>query len=316
MESSLRPSFKAEQQVVSIGGVKIGGRPGDNPVLLIGTMFHRGDKLWLDEEEGRISWEKADSQVSEALSMAEEYGVQLALDAVIPRGSLVEEILSHISEYGVPVLIDSPDPEARVKAYRLAGEMGVQDRMIANGIAVDTSVDELEAIREAGIKAAILLAFDPRRPYESLHPQARLKVLGELLPKASRAEVTSIMVDAVVLDPGSIALSAAAVKVVKDEYGLPSGCAPANALGPVSKKRFTAVEVAGIHGGTAAMLRMMGADFIMYGPLRRIKYVAPAAAMVDAYLGYLAQREGERIPRNHPSRKILRRVQKLFVQEG
>ncbi|MDK2383649.1 MAG: tetrahydromethanopterin S-methyltransferase subunit H, partial [Candidatus Korarchaeota archaeon] len=176
--------------------------------------------------------------------------------------------------------------------------------------------EELEAIREAGIGAAVLLAFDPRRPHESLDPEARLRILGGLLEKASAAGVENVLVDAVVLDPGSIALSAAAVSMVRRRLGLPAGCAPANALGPVSKKTHTPLEVAGIHGGTAAMLRAMGADFIMYGPLRRIKYVAPAAAVVDAYLGYLALRRGERIPRSHPTRRILRDIQRLFAKGG
>lgn len=70
---------------------------------------------------------------------------------------------------------------------------------------------------------------------------------------------------------------------------------PSQCSSPVSKPRFRVEEVAGVHGGTAVFLRVMGADFIMYGLVKRIKYIAPAIAMVDGLLGYLAKQEGGRI---------------------
>jgi len=112
----------------------------------------------------------------------------------------------------------------------------------------------------------------------------------------------------------SIALSAEAIKAFREELRLPSGCAPANALGPISKKTMSYFEEAiGIHSAVITLLRLSGADFIFYGPVRRAKYVASAAAMSDALLAYTLMREGLRISRRHPLRTILRVVQKMFT---
>ncbi len=317
-EERLRPRFAADQKTVKIGSITIGGVPGDNPVLLIGSLFYHGDKLLIDERKGVIDKEKARKQLAEAKMLAEEYGVHFAIDLILPSIESVDNIMSFITEFEDLVLfLDSPDPNARIRAYILSKENGITSRVVANGIYNNTTERELEALRDASINTAVLLAFDPANPHQSMMPSDRLRVLEEkLLPLAKKADIENILVDAVVLDPASIGISASTIKLVKDKYGFPSGCAPANALGPVSKTRFKIEEVAGIHGGTAVFLRLMGADFIMYGPVKRIKYVAPAVAFADGLLGYLARYEGVRISRKHPLRKILKNVQKMFTSSS
>ena len=315
----LRPHFNASQQLVRLGkDIVVGGIPGDNPVLLVGSLFYHGDKLLIDEDKGIVDKEAARKQLMNAKDSAENYGARFAVDLILPSLESVDNIMTFAASIEDLVLfIDSPDPDARIKAYGLARELGITERTIANGLYTNTGPRELEAIRESGIKTAILLAFDPANPHQSMMPNDRLRVLEEkLLPLARKAGIENILVDAVVLDPASIGISAATIRLVKDKYGFPSGCAPANALGPVSKTKFKIEEVAGIHGGTAVFLRLMGADFIMYGPVKRIKYVAPAVAFADGLLGYLARYEGVRIDRNHPLRKILKNVQKMFTSSS
>ncbi len=314
-EGKLRPQFNANQITVKIGSITIGGVPGDNPVLLVGSLFYHGDKLLLDEEKGVVDEEKARKQLIDAKTLAEEYGVYFAVDLILPSVKSIDNIMSFVAEFEDLVLfLDSPDPNARVRAYSLVKEYGINHRVVANGIYTNTGEEELKALRNADINTAVLLAFDPANPHQSMMPSDRLRVLEEkLLPLAEKAGIENILVDAVVLDPASISISASTIRLVKDKYGFPSGCAPANALGPVSKTRFRLEEVAGIHGGTSVFLRLMGADFIMYGPVKRIKYVAPAVAFVDGLLGYLARYEGIRVNREHPLRKILKNVQKMFT---
>jgi len=145
--------------------------------------------------------------------------------------------------------------------------------------------------------------------------EERVRILEEsLIPLARRAGLENVLADAVVLDPASIAISAEAIYMFKKKLGLPSGCAPANALGPASKKALGTDIMYGVHGGAAAMLRLHGADFIMYGPLKRIKYVAPTVAMVDSLLGYIARMQGHKISREHPTRKLLKNIQQIFAR--
>ena len=306
----------AEQRILEIKGWKLGGFPGENPTWLIGSMFYHGDKI-LHDTSGAFDRAKAREKLEEAISIAEEHGLVFGLDVVFPSLESVEPIMSFVSEYNIPLFLDSPDPAARMKSYRVTRELGVNDRSIANGLFTDSPEEEAEEIRDNGLAAAVLMAFDPRDAAGSIDPESRIKLLEErLLPVARRAGLSNLIVDSIVIDPASISLSAETVYMVKEKYGFPSGCAPANALGPVSKKAVGLEGMYSVHGGVAVYLRVMGSDFIMYGPVQRIKYIASAVAMADSLLGYSLRHHGARIGRSHPLRKYLRRIQKLFVSTG
>lgn len=291
---------------------------GSNPLLLVGSVLFQGDPALIDEAKGVIDRDRVLEGIKKARELVEGYGLQFAVDFIIPTKELAENVVELAAESGVIAFIDSPDPEAKIAAYRAVKEFGISGRVIANGIDTTSGDEELNALRKAEISATVLLAFDPRDPAGMMNPAERVRVVKNvLIPKASKAGVDVILVDAVVLDPASIAISGETVKLIKEELGLPAGCAPANALGPVSKKKMNSVEEAlGIHASVTTFLRMMGADFIFYGPVRRAKYVAAAAAMTDALLAYGMGRKGIRVRGPHPIRTILREVQKLFASEG
>ena len=42
--------FETEQKVFDIAGVKIGGQSGENPPLLIASMFHNKDRILTDRK--------------------------------------------------------------------------------------------------------------------------------------------------------------------------------------------------------------------------------------------------------------------------
>ena len=46
--------FESPQRIVEVGGVKIGGNPGERPPVLIGTIFYNGHKIILDEHKGEF----------------------------------------------------------------------------------------------------------------------------------------------------------------------------------------------------------------------------------------------------------------------
>ncbi|MET1160082.1 MAG: tetrahydromethanopterin S-methyltransferase subunit H [Thermoprotei archaeon] len=302
----------SEQRRYRIGQYIIGGLPGENPVWLVGSIFYLGDKLLLSEK-GEFDRLGASEKIEEASNIAEEYGVVFGLDVVFPSSESVDKILPFVAEYDIPLFLDSPDPLVRAKSYRLAREIGVNDRSIANGVFIDSPYEEIEALRDSGIKTTVVMLFDPRKPAETLYPENRIKLLDKLLELARKAGIENIIVDAIVIDPASIAFSAETVYLVKKNYGYPSGCAPANALGPASKKSIGIENMYGVHGGIAAYLRLHGADYIMYGPLSRIKYIAPVVSIIDSLLGYSLRRKGISISGVHPLKKLFREIQKLFA---
>lgn len=42
--------FKKDQQVFNLSGIKVGGQPGENPPLLIASMFHNKDRIVTDRK--------------------------------------------------------------------------------------------------------------------------------------------------------------------------------------------------------------------------------------------------------------------------
>ncbi len=310
----LRELFGVKQETFNVANVVIGGLPGVNPALLVGSIFYLGDKLLLSPK-GDFSRQHAKDVIEKAIDLANSYCLGFGLDVVFNTIESVEKILPFVAEYEIPLFLDSPDPGIRIKAYAMAKELGISSKCIANGVDVSTKKEELDAIKEAGIAATVIFAFDPRDPYASIMPENRIKIVKEkLLPTIYDNGLKNVIVDAIVIDPASIALSAETIFLVKKELGLPTGCAPANALGSVSKKNFSIEEVTGIHSSIAVMLRLYGADVIMYGPVKRIKYVASAIATIDGLLGYLARQARIEIQRKHPIRTLLKKIQKLFAQ--
>lgn len=301
-----------EQREVRIGRYVIGGLPGKNPLWLVASIFYMGDKL-LKNEKGDFDREAAKESIDNAVSLAGEHGLVFGLDVIFPSVESVEKIMPFVAEFDIPLFLDSPDPAGRARSYLMARELGLEDRVIANGIYVDSTREEIEALEESGIKTAVLMAFDPRNPYESMPAEKRLSLLEEkLLRIAKEAGIENPIVDAIVIDPASIAISAETINMVKRRHGLPAGCAPANALGPVAKKVVGVEGMIAIHGTIAAMLRVFGADYVMYGPIGRIKYIVKSVATVESLLGYMLRRKGTRLPSSHPLRMYWKNIQKLF----
>ena len=312
----LRPfRFKVPQKTFKIGSVVFGGEPGERPTVLVGSIFYLGDKLVINHDEGVFDKEKTKEAIKYAEEVAEKYSLPLAIDLVAYSEKAMENYVPFVAEVTeAPIFLDGVEEKARIAAYKISHEIGITERVIGNAIYTHSKENELNALKEYKIRNVVLMAFDVANPMKSMMPKDRLEILkNQLIPKAEEAQVEQPLVDVVVLDPASIAISAASVLKIKEETGLPVGCAPANALGPITKAAFGVEGMSGIHGGTAVFLQMFGTDFIFYGPIRRIKYVAPAVAVADAYLAYLAKFEGKRPPKKHPFNTLLRKLQRMFT---
>lgn len=316
VKEKLRPfTFSQEQKMFKIGNVVFGGVPGERPVVLIGSLFFLGDKTVLNHKEGVFDRNKAREKIEFAMKVAEEYNLQFAIDLVAYYPKAAEKYIQFICEISdAPLFLDGVEEDVRIRMYKISNELGLVSSVIGNAIYVHSGDEELRALKENKIEAAVLMAFNIANPAESLTPDAKLKILNNvLLPKAEKAGLKKPLVDVVVLDPASIAVNGPAILKIKSETGLPTGCAPANALGNISKKKFSVEETVGFHAGSAAYLQFFASDFIFYGPLKRIKDIAPTVSIIDSYLGYLAKLEGVKIPKEHPFYRALKKVQKAFT---
>ncbi len=291
--------------------MRLGGRLGENPPLMIGSIFYRGDRRVKDHERGIFDEEAEERLIESDLKLAHELNFPYALDVIITSREAAEPYLKFASRFNVPLLVDGIDPEVRAHAYRVAGELGLSDLAIANAIYPDSIEEELDAIRSSGIRKAVLVAFDPKNALESLKPEFKLSLLEEkLIPKAEEAGIEEFLVDVVVLDPASLASVAESMSFLRSR-GYVVGCAPANALAFLSRRRY-GDEAYPMLTAALSYLRMRGADFMIFGPAGRFRGVAKGLALLESMLAIEAKVPRSRL-KEHPF-SLLRELQRVFQE--
>jgi len=301
--------FERAQVIFNIGGVELGGQPGELPTVLVGSIFYDGDKAVIDPLRGVFDGREAESLINRQEEMSDKTGNPHFIDVVGQTAKALIRYIDFVSELTeAPFLIDGPSPAVRLPAVRHCIEVGLGERAIYNSIDENVREEEVEVLREEGLTAAVVLAFNSLDP----RPEGRMALLrgshgrSGLLDAASRAGVEKILVDVAVLDTPSIGASARTIHMVKSEFGLPAGCAPSNAVTAwKSLKLLGEYARSTCIASSHAILPAFGADFLLYGPIKYAEMVFPACAMVDAFMGYDARWRGIKPRRSHPLYKVL-----------
>ncbi len=293
--------YDLEQKVCTIGGIKVGGQPGENAPLLIGNMFQKGDTLIGSRKERQFNKKEAQERIQEMERLSQETGVpgMVALVANTPD-EMKAYVDFFISVTDMPFAIDIWVQKTRVAAARYIAKLGLQDHLLYNSI---TPWDEdipgqVAELKELGIKHVVVQAFD----MEDKGPNGRIKSLQRMLPMIEMGNFESILVDTAVMSLPFTAFSLVANRLIKQKFGLPVGCAPSNgtymwrkSAGMEGRSKFPAVDAA-IEAITA-----MGSDFIFYGPMTGTRRVFPAVAAAASLLTTLAYTEGNPLPSQpHP----------------
>lgn len=303
-------SFESEQKIFEISNVKIGGQPGELPTVLIGSIFYDRHKIVSDHMEGVFDTKKAEELINRQEEMSDKTGNPHMVDIVASTGTAIKkyiEFVSGITE--APFFIDSTATDVKLDGLKYAAETGLLDRAIYNSITFHVSDQEITELKNTGAKSAILLGYNPR----NVKPQGRIDLLkGDenkkgLIQYAEEAGIKNMLVDTAVLDVPSIGIAAEAVKLVKQEFGLPCGGGPLNAV--LEWKRVTELgENAKKVCAAAAVTAMIhaGANWVLYGPIYNSDVVFPAVAMVDSTIAYTKSRMRviNILTKNHPLYKI------------
>ena len=295
--------FKREQKIFEINGNEIGGQPGQLPTVLIGSVFYKGMKQVRNHKKGIFDRDKIENYIRRADSLSEKTGNPHFLDVMASSPEAMINYLEFVSEITeVPFLIDGSNKDVRIAGAKHANEAGLIDRAIWNSISLETTKSELVSLKEYGMKSAVLLAFNPL----NFKPEGRIEVLRGLLELAERYGIENTLVDTTVLDMSSIGFAAQAIRVVKEIYGLPSGCAPANAtyMWKKKKKDFLVGAFKSCDSATHAFLEAMAADFLIYGPIRSSRRVFKVSAMTDALIAHYMNQFVKPSTKNHPFYKI------------
>ena len=125
----------------------------------------------------------------------------------------------------------------------------------------------------------------------------------------NKCGIENVLVDTTVLDvpdPGPVSKT---IFLVKKKYGLPAGAGIHNAV-DMWKKRIRPsqdkYDLVSVVANTFSLV--MGADFLLYGPVENAPKVYFTCDMADAYIAYSMRQEYRIKPKstNHPLFRIFR----------
>jgi tetrahydromethanopterin S-methyltransferase subunit H len=219
---SLRFHYDKEQKVCDIGGLKVGGQPGENPPLLLASLFQKGDKLVESRKKRKFDREGAAERIREMERISDETGVPGIVAMVANSPDEMKAYVDFfVSVSDRPFAIDMWVQNTRVEATRYICEQGLADRLLYNSI---TPWDEdipgqVQTLKELGVKHIVVQAFDA----EDKTPAGRPKSLRNTLQMVGEGAFESILVDTAVMNLPATAFSLVANSLIKEEFGLPVG---------------------------------------------------------------------------------------------
>jgi len=300
--------FEKEQKVFEISGVKVGGQPGQLPTVLIGSIFYHKHKIVKNEKTGEFDRKKAEKLLEIEAELREKTGNPGIIDVCCSWPQAFQKFITFVAEtIDGPFSIDGATAEVRIAGAKYVGEVGLSKRAVYNSITPQIKEDEISAIKDAKIKSAILLTLNTKDPTIL----GRLQALNDLLAIAEKANIENILVDTTILDipdPGPVSK---AVYLVKERYGLPAGAGTHNAVDRwKDKAKMTHTEYLLASSVANVFPIVLGADFILYGPIENAPEAYFYSSLADAYVAYCAiQQSGTRpLTRNHPLFKIFRSI--------
>jgi len=257
---------------LQIGNVKIGG---NNPIVLIGTIFY-------GEEKNREDLTEAKRKMEEAIQLSQQYKIPFIPDVYLTKGDDIQKIIDFISSFSIPFCIDSSEWDVRTAALKYCKEKGIDDRAIYNSINCGMSEEEREQVKELRPKNAIVLAFNPL----DNSVQGKLNYMKSKLIPFSKysAKVQNILVDSGVMPLGNGSLnSIKAVNALKNEFNFPTGNGIHN-LASEKIKDYDKELKKIIDSSLVASQALLGADFLLFGPIESAKRIFPVVKLIEDIL--------------------------------
>ena len=296
-------SFTKDQKVLEISGVKIGGQPGTFPTVLFGGLFFKGEP----------DYKKTKQLLDNMLDLSNKTGNPAIPDFFIKKEEYIEGIIGFIKDVlpkNHPFSIDVIEPSIKIKILEALSENNLLSQTIYNSIHVGLTDEERDALKKYTPEMAILVAFNPK----DKSPDGKIEVLENgahiidtgLFDVSKDVGIKKILVDTAALAPGDNSGAAiAAIPVIKEEYGLPTGCAIHNV---VEKSRwledFKQVRKT-VDVSSNVNIPLFGGDFAIFGSVENSDMVFPVIAWQDILISEYAENYFGITPdEGHPRRKL------------
>jgi tetrahydromethanopterin S-methyltransferase subunit H len=280
--------YSLEQKVFEIKGVKVGSQPGENPPILIGSIFYHKHKIVEDEKKGVFRKEEAEKLIKNVEELSDRTKIPFMLDVVGASPEAIVKYIEFVSSITkAPILVDPlGDVNVASAALRYVKEVGLIDRVIYNSLTAKSRDEEYKLLQESGVDKAVLLLYTDK----VLDVEARIKSLEMMLEKTRVYGVDKYMVDTFVIDLPSLSVAMRTAIEIKKRFGLPVGCGAHNAISAqrkAFKERFGSewVKIMELASNLAPIV--IGSDFLLYGPIETSNEVFAAVYTIYSSYRYL-----------------------------
>lgn len=296
-------SFTKKQKTVNISGIAIGGQPGQHPTVLIGGLFFKGIP----------DFHKGERNIQTMLDLSKQTGNPAIPDFFIRKIDNVEPIIDFIDKMlpnKQPFSIDITEPLVKIKALEYLDNKNLLKRTIYNSIHIGITEKEQIALTIHTPETAIIVAFNPK----DTSPDGKIEVLENgahltekgLLDIVEELGIQQVIIDTAALAPGENSGAAvAAIPVIKEEYGLPTGCALHNVVEKSTWLNPFESAVKTVDVSSNVNIPLFGGDYALYGPIDNALHVFPTIAWQDILISeYTETYFGVQPASNHPRRKF------------
>jgi tetrahydromethanopterin S-methyltransferase subunit H len=223
--------FEKEQQVWDFNGTKLGGQPGEYPTVLGASIFYNKHEAVLDDKTGKIDKAMAEALWNRCQVLSDATGIPHMIQILAEYPAAFESYISWFDSIDnkTAFLMDSSVPKALAHACKYVTDVGLAHRAIYNSINGSIAQENIDALKNSDVDAAIVLAFNPADPSVA----GREKVLVEggvagqkmgMIPIAEECGITRPILDTAAtplgLGSGSAYREILACKAI---HGYPTG---------------------------------------------------------------------------------------------
>jgi tetrahydromethanopterin S-methyltransferase subunit H len=293
--------FNTQQNIYTIGKVKVGGQPGELPTFLIGSIFWLGQKMVQDANKGIFDANEAEKIINTMQTQSDITGVPFGFDIVGTTELAFDKYIDFVAKHSdAPLMLDAMSPKTRMAAATMAKNMGLSERCFYNSVYKGVTDAELAVLKDSGIKMSIVLADNPKD--NSL--EGKMTVIQEALALADKGGITKPLIDtAIPAFAPDMGTAVRTIPVMKEKYGHPVGLGSGNVVTTMGwvKANIAKEFRKGCVTATNAIMQTAGANWLMIGPAEQAEWVFPAVAVVDTYVASAAADLGTRpLEETHP----------------
>jgi len=158
--------FEKEQSVWDFNGTMIGGQPGEYPTVLAASIFYNKHEVVLDDHKGTIDKAKAEALWNRCQVLSDTTGIPHFIQILAEFPEAFESYISWFDtiDNKTAFLMDSSVPKALAHACKYVTDVGLAHRAIYNSINGSIAQENIDALKNSDVDAAIVLAFNPADP--------------------------------------------------------------------------------------------------------------------------------------------------------